>query len=411
MSRFRYRALTQSGELVTGELAAPHRVEVLKRIEYLGLIPVETENADEGWSIARLLSRELTFATLLRRGPSPDDVTTFSRDFAILLRSNIRLDQALELLADPEMSGALAPVVASLHTAIRSGESLADALGQWPDLFPADYAALVRIGEVSGNLAAIIDALAEQRSRMASLRQSAGDALRYPAFLLCATFAVLMFFLLFVLPKFASAFQDLGSQIDPIVRGLLWLSEVVREHMAGLGLGIGLVACTIGFILRSRQTRQAVLSHLLRLPGLRSLAAQYRTAIVCRMLGTLLANGTQLTTALQLIAGVVADERSAVAWQAIKERVRQGGRLADALAGQDAVVPVALRMLKIGEEAGHLPAVALRAAELVEARLERQIKRASAAIGPAAILAIATIVGGLVVSLMTSLISIGQLAN
>ena len=98
-------------------------------------------------------------------------------------------------------------------------------------------------------------------------------------------------------------------------------------------------------------------------------------------------------------------------WRPAIEKVRQGGRLADALSLVGALSPIAVRMLRLGEEAGHLAPIAMRAADLFEVRLERRLASLVAIVGPAAIIVIATIVGGLVISLMTSLISIGQLAN
>ena len=103
--------------------------------------------------------------------------------------------------------------------------------------------------------------------------------------------------------------------------------------------------------------------------------------------------------------------RSSASWTRVRERVRQGARLGEALTETTELSPVATRMLRIGEESGHLAPIALRAADLFEERVERRLGRLVGVIGPVAILLIALVVGGLVVSLMSSLISLGQLAN
>ena len=98
-------------------------------------------------------------------------------------------------------------------------------------------------------------------------------------------------------------------------------------------------------------------------------------------------------------------------WTRVRERVRQGARLGEALNETQDLSPVAVRMLRIGEESGHLAAISLRAADLFEERVERRLGKLVGVLGPLAILLIALVVGGLVVSLMTSLLSLGQLAN
>lgn len=412
MTLFRYRALTNKGEIVTGEIAAPHRGEVLKRIEYLGLIPIETESLSEaGGNLQSLFKKDFKWGQLFADKPKSEDVTTFSRDLAILLRSDIRLDTALDLLSEPEMSGVLAQTVSQLHAAVMSGESFADALSKDKGLFPPMYSALVRIGETSGNLAGVMEAVSEQRTRISEMRNKTMDSLRYPALLLAAATIVLLFFLLYVLPQFASVFEDLGAKVDPIVSALLWLSETLRSHITVIGFSVGLIILSIFYMVRSPRLRQRFQRFLMKLPLLRGLYTDYRTVLFCRTLGVLLANGAQLPTALHLVADVIADETSEELWKQTREKVRHGKRLSEALLENKELAAIALRMLKIGEEAGRLPTISLRAADLVEARLDRRLQRLSGIIGPAAILTIALLVGGLVVSLMTSLLSIGQLTN
>src|SRR3984893_14732311 len=140
MPNFRYRALTQSGEIVSGSIAAPTAAEVARRIEYLGLIPMETV-AEEG---AAAISR-LTVSFLST--PRAADVTVFPRDLALLLRAGPRLDDGLELLANDADVGRLRPVVGKIRASVLAGESFAEAISRHPSLFPVMYVALVRVGE------------------------------------------------------------------------------------------------------------------------------------------------------------------------------------------------------------------------------------------------------------------------
>jgi general secretion pathway protein F len=411
MPTFTYRALTTRGEVVTGELTAPDKAEVAKRIEFLGLLPIEMAQAGGAQGFLSFLTRDISWSDIFRSKPGADDVTAFSRDLATLLSSGVRIDQSLELLSDPEMSGALSPIVGKLRASVNAGETLADALARHPDLFPPVYISLVRIGEASGSLASVTSSMAQERFRTSAMRRKALDSLRYPAFIFCAAIAVLLFFLLFVLPKFAVVLEDLGTRMDPMVRFLLWLSRFVIDHERVLASSAIVLALAIVAATRTGSIRNRISHMVLSLPGLRGVSADYHTAIFCRSLGVLLGNGVRLTVALDLVAAAIADAASSVHWERTRDRVRHGARLGEALGENPEISPIAVRMLRIGEESGHLAPLALRAADLFEGRVERGIEKLVTFIGPAAILFIATIVGGLVVSLMTSLVSIGQLAN
>src|SRR5258708_642058 len=204
MPSFRYRALTQSGDLVSGSIAAPTAAEVAHRIEYLGLVPIETTVEDSGASAERF-----NFAFWSR--PRAEDVTVFTRDLALLLKAGARIHDGLELLAQDIDVGRLRPTVAKIRAAVLAGESFAEAISRHPALFPPAYVALVRVGEASGTLDQALEVLGAERVRAEALRRQLADALRYPAFVLCAAGGVLVFFLLFVLPQFATVLRDFNA--------------------------------------------------------------------------------------------------------------------------------------------------------------------------------------------------------
>ena len=158
MPTFRYRALTQVGEIVSGSLHAPNAAEVARRIEYLGLIPIE---AVAEQSEARI-KRRSQFSLFSR--PRVEDVTIFTGDLALLLRTGARINDALELLAaDPDL-GRMRPTAAELAAALMSGESFGEAISRRPEVFPPVYVALARVGEASGTLVPILEALARNVS-------------------------------------------------------------------------------------------------------------------------------------------------------------------------------------------------------------------------------------------------------
>ena len=280
MPNFSYRALTQGGEIVSGSISAPTSAEVARRIEYLGLMPVEIIVADGAGFISRLT---LSFL----RQPRSEDVTIFTRDLALLLRAGARLDEGLELLANDVDLGRLRQVVGKIRASVLSGESFADATAAHPALFSGVYVALVRVGEASGTLDRTFELLADERTRTEELRRKLSDALNYPAFLLLAAGGVLMFFLTFVLPQFSSVLRELGAKLDPVVAAFLDLSDFLHNHTVELAVTGGVMPLAIWLLLRNVRIRVALVSQISRLPIVTTILTLHRTAAFCRNLGIL----------------------------------------------------------------------------------------------------------------------------
>ena len=401
MPNFRYRALTATGEVVSGSIAAPTSAEVARRIDYLRLVPIDLI-VEEG--AARASRLNFSFERRVRA----EDVTIFTLDLALLLKAGARLDRALELLAADSDIGRLRSTAGAIRSSILAGESFADALAHHPALFPPIYVALVRVGEISGTLEKILQVLANDRSRAEALRRKVVEALRYPAFLLFAATCVLVFFLMFVLPQFGSVLHDFGAKIDPVAGAFLGLSEFMNAQKDVIGLA-ALILLAIGLLLaRHPKFRAGFILRVVRLPGVRTILALHQTAMFCRNLEVLLTAGVALTSSLRIIANMMAAWGDSPVWTRVVERVRQGGKLSEALDESGSLPPMAVRILRLGEETGQLPVLAGRVAEFYEIKLQRNLDRMVGLVGPLAIIVISTVVGGLIVSVMTALLSVSQ---
>ena len=404
MLNFRYSALTKTGEVVSGSISAASAAEVAVRIEYLGLIPIETVRDDGGEARSR-------WTLELVASPRFEDVTFFTGDLALLLKTGARINEALELVATDADAGRLRPTISKITSAILGGESFGDALAHHPTLFPPMYVALVRVGETSGNLVPVLEALAAERARAEALRRKVADALRYPIFVFCAAAAVMTFFLTFVLPQFAGVLRDFHAKLDPVVSGFLSLSDFFSSHAQALGAGFVVVATATWLLLRRPGVRTAIIEALGHFPLVGRILSFHRTAVFCRNLGILLASGVTLTATLRILADMMATTGRSKAWRSTVDLVRHGGKLSDALTETQALPAMAVRTLRLGEESGQLPMLAERIAGYYEAKLQRSLDRLVGVIGPAAIILISVIVGGLIVSIMTALMSVNQMVG
>lgn len=389
---------------MTGLMAAPTAAEVIRHIEYLRLVPIDAAVEDDA---ARWFRLDFSLGKKARA----EDVTIFTLDLALLLKAGARLDDALELLSSDNDVGGLRRTVAAIRSSVLSGESFADALAQHPSLFPPIYVALVRVGESSGMLDHILQVLARERSRAEALRRRLADALRYPAFVLFGAMCVLVFFMMFVLPKFAAVLRDFGAKIDPFAAVFFRVSDFMVAHQDLLLLTTATALAAGTLLLRQSKLRARAISLAMRLPVIRTVSAFYRTALFCRNLEILLTAAVPLTTTLRILASMMETMGDADVWARVVERVRHGGKLSDAV-GETGLLPaMAARMLRLGEETGELPVLAGRVAEFYETKLQRSLDRLVNLVGPLAIVAISIVVGGLIISVMTSLLSVNELVR
>lgn len=403
MPSYRYRAMNASGDLVSGAIAAPGPGEVAQRIERLGLVLVDgvtLEQGGPGRSAFGLFGK-----------PRGEDVTVFTRDLALLLRAGARIDGALDLLSADGDTGRLRSVVDDIKARVMAGESFAEALGRHATLFPPMYVALIGVGEASGSLDRVLEVLADERSRNEALRRRLGDAIRYPLFVLGSAACVLLFFLMFVLPQFAGVLTDFGAKVDPLLVAFLGFSTALRNNSDVVLGGIAVAIAAIWLVLRQAPIRRTLFNAMTRLPVVSPVMAYFRTSLFCRNLAVLLGSGVNLSATLRILTAMMATAGPSAVWVQAADRVRHGAKLSDALAETQALPSMAVRMLRLGDETGQLPMLAARVAEFYEAKLQRTLDRVVGIAGPAAIVVISIVVGGLIVSVMTALMSVSQIVG
>ena len=399
MPQFRYRAVTSAGEVVVGQVEAPSHEEVIRRIEYLGHLPIDAQPAGQGW-----------LRGLAQGAPRARDITIFLRQLALLIEAGLTLEAALQTLAD-DGNKAVARFAAELRSSISAGHSFAEALERHPTIIEAVYVAMVRAGEASGKLAGVLRACVEDRTRKDLLAERVNSAIRYPLFLICASVLILFFFLTYVVPQFAEVFKDLGNRLNAGAAFVLAASTWLHDNF-DLFLGGCLVATlSVWMVLHNRHRRGRVLGFMARIPGIAGPMRDRRTARLLGTLALLVANGVALPTALKILRDIVSEPRSMAALDRLHDQVRNGRRFADALAETDLLPVLAVRMLRVGDETGDLPSIASHAAQFYEHRLGLGLDRLMGAIGPATIVLVSIVIGTLIISIMSALLSITELAQ
>ncbi len=398
MAEFIYKALDGRKQFVTGQLQAASMNAAVEQLIELGYMPLSTAPGVQGRSAG--WKRFIPQPTVSKR-----EVTILLQDLALLLRSGLPLDDGLRLLTD-NASTATGRLIGELRRVIGSGGNFADALQSQPVTASPDLVAVVKSAEAAGNLEHALGHIAQERQKQERVGAKIRAAVRYPAFLLVVSVAVLVFFLVFVVPQFADVVRDFGAQPDPLVVAVMAISDQLRQN-GDVILEVGLALIVVALLaLRVKNVRVKLIAFFSSLPGIRGVVVLRRTTHFCRGLGMLLGNGVTLTDALRLLSEArVNDDRLPL----ISDHIRRGGRLVDAIAETNFVPPLAARMLRVGEESGSLDTVAARCADYYEAKLTDQIDKLAGIVGPAAIVFISALVGTLIVSVMSTLLSINHM--
>jgi general secretion pathway protein F len=400
MTTFAYRAINPAGKMITGAMDGASRADVLAELDRSGFTPISAEAASgvQGRSWCERLTPE----------PSPEHITGFTVDLAMLIKGGVALDQALLILTQMETRRWLVKLVQSLHVQLAGGASFSQGLAAHPRLFPPVYVQTIAVAENAGRLGEALTDIAEERQRNERLRRAFISAIAYPAFLIVAALGVLCFVLLYVVPQFEGALQGFRSKMSSSTTFVFDLSHAFRENVDYIV--VAAAAVLFALLIIGRISKKGVFVRLFaRLPFTRTILAHELTVTFCRTLSILLANGVPITTSLRLIRDIVRLPSAAAAIDQTIADVRQGQRLTDSLARRAIVPSHVTQMLRVGEESGKLADSAARVAGFYEAKLEASLKRLAAIIGPVMMIGVACLVAWLIISVMTALISINDL--
>ena len=402
---YRYTGYTRAGAITEGRLQAISLEDAIEMLWERGLTPLETREdgarASERWWRLELLSQ---------RKPSRRDVASFTREFATLAQSDIPLDDALRIVSEQSGTTRMQPVIASLLEAVLDGAHLSDAMARHPEAFQDDYVNMARVGEASGNMARVFGELADLLERRLDLAGRLTSALVYPCVLIVMALASIIVVMGVLVPNLAPMFAESGRSMPAMVALIVRMRET-WPLIVTVALVMGMGAFGIGAtMLRSNQMRRAADRILLGLPLAGTLSAEQNFARFTRTLGSLLRTGVPMLPALASARSAVRNRHIGSSLEASLETVRDGQSLGRALLGRPGIPRVALRMIMVGEETGKLDEMLLRTAFVLEQQSQRRIERLMTLLTPALTIAIAGLVGGLMLTVMNAILSVNELA-
>lgn len=422
MRQFTYRAYDRDGRIVSGEIGAGSREAAIATLKGRGVVPVEIAEARsqggsrDGQAAGIGVGAQAT--NLLRRWSwrRPDaiaarDLAAMTRELASLVTADVPLADALRIVAlQPRIAPAVRRVLGDVLDRVLAGSSLSDALAAHPRDIPEPYWRLVAAAERSGKLGAALERQAAELERRREIADRIRSALIYPAILAVAAILTLAVVIGLLVPSIAPVFEQAGAPLPPVLGFLRGVQTAVATYWPLLLGVVAIAAIAITVLSGTRAARTLFEDALFGLPLVGRTLEAAETARFAATLATLLTSGVPLLDALRTTARTLRTRAYQSATEALAEGVARGATVSGAMADGRRFGELAVRLVGVGEATGKLADMLDRLAGILERSTTRDIDRATAILAPVLTLVIGAVVGGIVLSVMSALVGLNEIA-
>ena len=399
--RLRYTGRDAAGQTVSGQMVAGDQAEAQRALEKSGLSAVAVAAAAEGptgWLRARM-----------RRGVGQRRLLEFSEQLDTLLSAGLPLDRTLHVALNTTEHPQTRAIIQGLIVDVEKGESLATAFARYPAMFPRLYVSMIRAAEEGGLLPVVLKRLIRYYEQSIEFRSFLIASSVYPAVLLVFSVVAVLVLALFVMPRFAEMFADINQPIPLPAQILLAAAGVLERWWGALIVLFILLALAARVYLGTTSGREAWQKRVFRLPLVGPLLFRAQLARICRTMGTLLASGVPILTAMRAVQGLSDNILLLQAIDRLQRAVKEGKGLAHPLLADQLFPRMMGQLVAIGEESGALDGMLVKIADRYEAEVRRATRTLLTVIEPTLIIAMGSSIGLIVVSMLYAIFSINEI--
>jgi len=395
MAEFICRLGTPAGEVVT------------RTVEAVGVAEARVRLEAEGFRVFSVTAPRAAGLGALTRGGKggttprvkPGDFLIFNQQLSAILRAGIPILQAVAMLRRRAASSRLRAVLADVEDKIRSGMALSSAFAAQGPIFPRIYTASILAGERSGALDDVLARYVAYMRRGVEIRRKIRGALAYPLFLLAASFGMVLFLTVYVVPKMSTLFEGFNRALPTPTLIVIGISDFVSNNFYWLAPSVLIGAIGLYLWTRTPSGGLALDRFLLKLPIVSVLLKQLAIAQVTRSLATLLAGGITVVESWEIAAESVTNKDLRRRSSATLPMIREGRSFTDSLESAGWIPPLALDMIGVGERSGSLREMLEEVAEFYDRESEVRVEQLTTVLEPAILL----VMGGVVVTILLSI--------
>ena len=398
MARFLYQAYDSSGGKLQGEVEASDVTKAKQQIAEQQLMLVEIK--EDGDTVAGL-------DIFQRNKVSIQEIEYLTAELSLLLNSGVTIDRALGIIRRNSTSAPQAKLVAQLHDAVRRGESLSDALGEHQAVFNPLYLNLISLGEASGTLPTIFSRLAEDMKFQSELKRKVIQALIYPGVIFSVCLLCILFVFNYIVPQMQSLFDGL-PELPFYTAVLLGVSNWIVSYQwillaMVLASGVGIYMAR-----KNPSSAAAIDAFIARVPGFSGMITRVERIRFNTAITLMLESGILIDRCLEMAVGSIKNRELKQGLTSAKDRVKKGATLSIALRSSPVFDDFSMSLIEVGEESGELAPVFGEISARARREFESAVDRMTSLLEPALILVMGGIVGGVVVTMLLSIVSVNE---
>ncbi|MEG2526219.1 MAG: type II secretion system F family protein [Oscillospiraceae bacterium] len=392
MATFSYVIVNKHGKEIKGSLDGGTREDVLEELKNSGNTVVSVDEVG-------VFSREIKLS-FLESKPKPRDMAVFCRQFVSIVSAGVPIISALEMLAEQTENKKLSKAISECKKTIERGETLAHAMGEWPEVFSSMFITIVEAGEMSGSLDVSFTRMADQFEKEAKLKATVKKATIYPIIILIIAVGAVALLLTFVVPTFKDVLTDMGTTLPGITLAVLAAADFMQERWYIVLTVIVLLAVGIRVFSHSDKGQHFFGKLAIKLPLIGALTVKTASARMARTLSTLLAAGLPLMDALGITANTMSNIYFKENLMDAREQVMSGATLASQFATGNLFPPLVRHMVHIGEDTGTVENMLDKLADYYDEEVENATSQLMAALEPMIIVFMAVMIGTIVISIV-----------
>jgi type IV pilus assembly protein PilC len=388
--KFVYQARTKEGDLKSGVIEASSKEVALSLLQKLGYYVTYLEEERPP-----IYAREIKIFQRI----SLRDLFIFSRQFSILLNSQVPIVEALMTLSAQTKNLEFKEIISDIAKEVDAGTPLSKALMKYPKVFPPLYVAIVKAGEAAGKLSFSLSSLADHLEREYNIRTRLRGAMFYPILVLIVFFVILGVMVFSILPSFERILIERGVQVPTLTKIILFLSRIFREKFLALVLIFGAIFALIFYYSKTKQGKKFLDTISLKFPFFGQISKQSIISRFAENLATLTSAGLTFAEALEIVEDVVENEVYKSAVSKIKDGVKKGETISSITSlYPELFPPLFTQLVLVGEKTGTLSNSFLAISSFYQSETERAVENFLRILEPLLII----ILGGLVGTLMAS---------
>ncbi|MFC4639548.1 type II secretion system F family protein [Deinococcus hohokamensis] len=400
MPVFEYRVRDRSGKVLKSQMEAETAAQVRDTLRAKNLMIVEIKAPKSG------LNADVKIPFLSDRPPGLKQIAIFSKQLATLINAGVPLVQSLAILQKQIEHKGFQTVVKALRTEVEGGTPLSEAIAKYPKIFNRLYLNLIRAGETSGTLDAILERIAAFQEKDLALRGKIKSAMTYPIIVLVFALGITYFLLTTIVPQFGMILTQLNAPLPFITKMLMAVSEFLQHSTLIIAAVVAAIVFAYRSYYKTPKGRMQIDRIKLRIPVFGNLIQKSAISSFARTLGLLLSSGVNIIESLEITKGTANNAVVEETLDNAKNVVMVGEQMSSSLATSKVFPPMVVSMVSIGEETGSLDSMLDKVGDFYDREVDEAVDSLTAAIEPLMIVFLGVIIGTIVAGMFLPMFSI-----